>query len=72
MEYRKLIKRLPKGLIKRMYPSWNDNQVMNYWWSGDINTGPDVSNFISLADHPYLSIFGNQNPVNQPHPLISR
>jgi hypothetical protein len=30
-----------------------------------------VPNFISLADHPYLpkSIFGNQNPVNQPQPL---
>jgi hypothetical protein len=37
----------------------------------DINEGPDVPNFISLADHPYLptSIFGNQNPVNQPQPL---
>jgi hypothetical protein len=27
----KLIKRLPKGLIKKTYPSWNDFQVNNYW-----------------------------------------
>jgi hypothetical protein len=62
---------LSKGLIKKTYPNWNDNQVFNYWWSGDINGGPDTPNFISLADHPYLptSIFGNQNPVNQPQPL---
>ena len=64
-------KRLPKGLIKKTYPNWSDNQVINYWWSGDINGGPDTPNFISLADHPYLptSILGNQNPVNQPQPL---
>jgi hypothetical protein len=37
MECQKFIKRLPKGLIKKTYPSWNDNQVNNYWWSGDIN-----------------------------------
>jgi hypothetical protein len=62
---------LPKGLIKKTYPNWSDNQVINYWWSGDINGGPDTPNFISLADHPYLptSIIGNQNPVNQPQPL---
>ena len=70
-ECRNLIKRLPKGLIKRTYPNWNNNQVINYWWSGDINMGPDVPNFISLSDHPYLptTIFGNQIPVNDPQPL---
>ena len=59
---------MPK--IKNL-PKLERNQVINYWRSGDINTGPDVPNFISLADHPYLpkSIFGNQNPVNQPQPL---
>jgi hypothetical protein len=62
---------LPKGLIKRNCTNWNNNQVFNNRWSRDINEGPDVPNFISLADHPYLpkSIFGNQNPVNQPQPL---
>jgi hypothetical protein len=62
---------LPKGLIKKTFPNWSDNQVINYWWSGDINGGPDTLNFISLADHPYLptSFFGNQNPVNQPQPV---
>jgi hypothetical protein len=71
MQCQKLFKCLPKGLIKRTYPSWNNNQVNIYWWSGEINTGPDVPTFISLADHPYLptSIFGNQNPVNEPLPL---
>jgi hypothetical protein len=61
MECQKLIKRLLKGLSKKTYPSWNENQVIYYWWSGDINEGPDVPNFLSLADHPYLatSIFGN-------------
>jgi hypothetical protein len=70
-ECQKLIKRLPRGLIKRTYPNGNEKQVINYCWSGDINTGPDVPNFISLADHPYLPTltFGNQNPVNQPQPL---
>jgi hypothetical protein len=65
------MKRLPKGLLKKTYPNWSDNQEINYWWSGDINGGPDTPNLISLADHPYLptSIFGNQNPVNQPQPL---
>jgi hypothetical protein len=57
---------LPKGLIKKTYPSRNDNQVIYYWWSGDINEGPDALNFISLADYLPTSIFGNQNPVNQP------
>jgi hypothetical protein len=71
MECQILIKCLPKGLIKRNYLKLNNNQVINYWWSGNINTGHNVPNFISLADHPYLptSIFGNQNPVNQPQPL---
>jgi hypothetical protein len=62
-ECRKIIKACPKGVIKENYPNWNDNQIINYWWSGDINEGPDDPNLISLADHPYLpsSIFGNQN-----------
>ena len=70
-ECQKLIKPLPKGLIKKTYPSWNDNQVINYWWSGDINDGPDAPNFISLANHPYLptTIFENQNPANRPQLL---
>jgi hypothetical protein len=61
-ECRKIIKACPRGVIKENYPNWNDNQIINYWWSGDINEGPDDPNLISLADHPYLpsSIFGNQ------------
>jgi hypothetical protein len=61
-ECRKIIKACPKGVIKENYPNWNDNQIINYWWSGDINEGPDDPNLISLEDHPYLptSIFGNR------------
>jgi hypothetical protein len=71
MECQKLIKRLPKGLIKKNYLNWNNNLVINYLWRGDINEGPDVPNFISLTDHPYLptSIFGNQNPLSKPSTL---
>jgi hypothetical protein len=61
-ECRKIIKACPNGVIKENYPNWNDNQIINYRWSGDINEGPDDPNLISLADHPYLptSIFGNK------------
>ena len=52
-ECRELIKMLPAGVLKRDYPSWNHNQIINYWWSGDINEGPDDIGF-SLADNPYL------------------
>jgi hypothetical protein len=52
-ECRELIKILPAGVLKRDYPSWNHNQIINYWWSGDINEGPDDTGF-SLADNPYL------------------
>jgi len=44
---------LPVGVLKRDYPSWNHNQIINYWWSGHINEGPDGIGF-SLADNPYL------------------
>jgi hypothetical protein len=62
---------LPGGVLKREYPNWNHNQIINYWWSGDINEGPDDIGF-SLADNPYLPpsvAFGGrfthdyQNPV---------
>ena len=53
-ESQNLIKHLPKGLIKQTYPNWNNNQEIHFWWSGNINEGTDVSNFISHADHPYL------------------
>jgi hypothetical protein len=48
--------------MKENYPNWSDNQITNYWSSGDINEGPDDPDLISLADHPYLptAIFGNQ------------
>jgi hypothetical protein len=52
-ECRELIKMLPAGMLKPDYPSWNHNQIINYWWSGDINEGPDNIGF-SLADNPYL------------------
>jgi hypothetical protein len=52
-ECRELIKMLPAGVLKRDNPSWNHNQIINYWWSGDINEGPDDIGF-SLADNPYL------------------
>ena len=52
-ECRKLIKDLPSGFLKREYPNWNENQVINFWWSGDINDAPDEIGF-SLADNPYL------------------
>ena len=52
-ECRKLIKDLPSGFLKREYPNWNENQVINFWWSGDINDIPDKIGF-SLADNPYL------------------
>jgi hypothetical protein len=61
-ECREIIKACPKGVIKENYPKWNDNQIINYWWSGNINEGPYDPNLISLADHPSLptSIFGNR------------
>ncbi len=52
-ECQELIKMLPAGVLKRDYRSWNHNQIINYWWSGDINEGPDDIGF-SLADNPYL------------------
>ncbi len=52
-ECRELIKMLPASVLKRDYPSWNHNQIINYWWSGDINEGLDDLGF-SLADNPYL------------------
>jgi hypothetical protein len=44
---------LPASVLKRDYKSWNHNQIINYWWSGNINEGPDDLGF-SLADNPYL------------------
>ncbi len=44
---------LPAGILKCDYPSWNHNQIINYWWSGNTNEGPDDIGF-SLADNPYL------------------
>jgi hypothetical protein len=52
-ECRELIKMLPAGVLKRDYPSWIHNQIINYWWSGDINEGPDDIGF-SLAENPFL------------------
>ena len=52
-EARELIKNCPPGYIRANYPSWNDNEIINYWWSGDINEGPDEIGF-SLSDNPYL------------------
>jgi len=72
-ESRKIIKACPKALIKKTYPSWNENQIINYWWSGDIYEGPDMPNLISLADNPYLptSIFGRLPAVPiAPPPLL--
>jgi hypothetical protein len=71
-ECQKIIKACPKGVIKENYPNWNNNQINNYWWSGDINEGPDDPNLISLADHPYLptSIFGNQKHLEEQPVLI--
>ena len=42
-----------RGRAHRDYPSWNHNQIINYWWRGDINEGPDDIGF-GLADNPYL------------------
>jgi hypothetical protein len=72
-ECRKIIETCPKGVIKENYPNWNNNQIINYWWSGGINEGPDNPNFISLADHPYLptSIFGNQNRA-EAQPVVNK
>ena len=50
-ECQKLIKDLPNGFLKREYPIWNENQVINFWWSGGINVAPDEIVF-SLADNP--------------------
>ncbi len=71
-ECRKIIKACPKGVIKENYLNWTDNQIINYWWSGDINEGPDDPNLISLADHPCLptSIFGNQECLEEQPVLI--
>jgi hypothetical protein len=44
---------LPASVLKRDYKSWNHNQIIDYWWSGNINEGPDDLGF-SLADNPYL------------------
>ena len=67
---RKIIKSCPKGEIKKAYPNWNENEIINYWWSGDIYEGPDEPNLISLADNPWLptTIFIPRNNV-VPHPI---
>ncbi len=72
-ECQKIIDACPKGVIKENYPNWNYNQIINYWWLGDINEGPDDPNLISLADHPYLPtlIFGNQNFV-EAQPVVNK
>jgi hypothetical protein len=72
---------LPAGVLKHDYPSWNHNQIIYYWWSSDINEGPDDIGF-SLADNPYLPssvAFGGrfahdyqaraQVPVQVPNPF---
>jgi hypothetical protein len=40
-------------MLKRDYPSWSHIPITNYWWSRDINEGPDNIGF-SLAYNPYL------------------
>ena len=52
-ECRKLIKALPKGLMKKEYPHWNEAQVINYWWSGDIMEQPEEIG-VSLQENPYV------------------
>ena len=27
------------GAIKENYPNWNNNQIINYWWSGGYKRG---------------------------------
>ena len=70
-ECRKLIKDLPSGFLKREYPNWNENQVINFWWSGDINGAPEEMG-ISLAEHPYQSpslLLQNRIPVQPQLPV---
>ena len=70
-ECRKLHIELPSGFLKQEYPYWNENQVINFWWSGDINDTPDEIEF-SLSENPYLPAsvaFGirPQNQVQKPN-----
>ena len=63
-----LIKNLPSGFLKSNYPNWNNTQIINYWWSGDIYVGPDEIGF-SLSENPYLppSVqFGGKFRTNRP------
>ena len=52
-ECKKLIKALPRGLMKKEYPHWNKAQVINYWWSGDIMEQPEEIG-VSLQENPYV------------------
>ena len=40
-ECRKINEACPKGVTKENYPNWNNKQIINYWWSGDINDSPN-------------------------------
>ncbi len=58
-------------MLKRDYPSWNHNQIIIYWWSGDINEGTYDIGF-SLADNPYLPpsvAFGGRFAHNYQDPV---
>ena len=40
-EFQKINEACPKGVTKENYPNWNNKQIINYWWSGDINDSPN-------------------------------
>ncbi len=62
----KLLKLVPRELLKKTTQTGTTTNLINYWWSGDINEGPDDPNLISLADHPYLPTSILQNRKEEP------
>lgn len=50
LRLRKIIQATPKEIIEKRYPGWNEAQIINFNYSGDINIGPDDPELISIGE----------------------